>query len=435
VARAAAVALAAAALAGALASAANAGWGKPRWLVGPQSDDVLPAQVAVSASSSAVSFGVQNPDTPQNGRAFIAERSASGRLSGPRRVTGALAVLDLAYQGSTLELLTGSSPSGRGCCATVQAMPVPGSQFGRPTTLIRGLTGTTDGELVPLAAGAPGKHVGGMLAAVATQRGVWVTQTNANGKFTPALRLRFTGAPADVAAAAMPGGGGAVAWSVATGGYEAQPEQILFATGSSTSAPSRVRVAVTVPAGHSIDQLALEPGAGGPTLAWVESWYDALGDFHSAVEVRDLTGSAPVETVSPSFELASDLAFAANAAGDQVLAYDGCSASGACVARAAARRPGRPFGGALYLGAADPSQAVAAAISSKGQALVGWVEGGHVLAAAHQLRAARFGRAQVVSGTMYAADLTLAFGPGRDALAAWTQGTVAPVIAGAVFTG
>jgi hypothetical protein len=36
---------------------------------------------------------------------------------------------------------------------------------------------------------------------------------------------------------------------------------------------------------------------------------------------------------------------------------------------------------------------------------------------------------------MYAADLALAFGPGPDALAAWTQGTVAPVIAGAVFTG
>jgi hypothetical protein len=422
-------------VAGALAPAANAGWGTPRWLVGPQSDDVLPAQLAVSASSSAVAFGVQNPDTPQSARAFIAQGSAAGHVSRPRRVPGALAVLDLAYQGSTLELLTGSSPNGRGCCATVQAMPVAGSRFGRPTTVVRGLTGTTDGELVPLADGANGKHGSGMLAAVATQRGVWVTQTNPNGKFPSAQRLSFTGAAADVATVALPDGGGAVAWSVATGGYGAQPEQILIATGSSTSAPSRVRVAVTVPAGHSIDQLALAPGAGGPTLAWVESWYDVLGTFHSAVEVRDLTGSARVETVSPSFELASDLAFAANAAGDQVLAYDGCSDSGLCVARAAARQAGRPFGGALYLGAVDPSQAVATAISSQGQALVGWIDGGHVLAAAHQLRAARFGRPRVVSGTMYAADLTLAFGPGRAALAAWTQGTVAPVVAGAVFTG
>ncbi len=434
-ARAAAVALAAAALAGALAPAANAGWGKPAWFVDPQSDDVLQAQLAVSTSSSAVAFGVQDPDTPQNGRGFIAQRSAAGRFGAPRRLPGALAVLGLAYQGSTLELLTGSSPSGRGCCATVQATALARSQLGRPTTLVRGLTGTTDGELVPLAAAAKGKGGGGMLAAVATQRGVWAAQANANGKFTPAVRLSSTGAPADVAAAALPGGGGAVAWSVATGGYEAQPEQILFATGSAISAPSRVRVAVTVPAGYSIDQLALEPGADGPTLAWVESWYDTLGKFHSAVEVRDLTGSGQAQTVSPSFELASDLAFAANAAGDQVLAYDGCSDSGACVARAATRRAGSVFGGALYLGSVDPSQSVATAISSQGQALVGWIDAGHVLAAAHQLRAARFGRARVVSGTSYAADLTLAFGPGRDALAAWTQGTVDPVIAGAAFTG
>jgi hypothetical protein len=431
-------------LAGVMAPvAAGIGWRQPRWLVGPQSDDLLPAQAAVSASSSAVAFTVQDPDTPQDARAFITQGSPVGRAGAPRRVPGALAVLGLAYEGTTLELLTGSSPSGRGCCATVGALQVSGSRFGRPTTLVRGLTGTTDGALVPLAAGPSGKAAGRLLAAVATQRGVWVSQTNAAGKFMPAARLSFTGSPADVAAAALPGGGGAVAWSVASGGYEAQPGRILFAIGSPTSAPSRVRVAVTVPAGHSIDQLALEPGAGagpragaaGATLAWVESWYDASGNFHSAVEVRELTGSARIQTVSPPFELASDLAFAANAAGAQVLAYDGCSDAGACVARAAARRPGRPFAGALYLGPVDPSQAVAAAISSSGQALVGWIEGGHVLAAVHQPRAARFGRARVVSGTLYAADLALAFGPGRHALAVWTQGAVEPVLAGAVFTG
>jgi hypothetical protein len=436
-ARAAAVALAVASLAGALAPAASAGWGKPRWLVGPQSDDVQPARLAFSAAGAAsIAFAVQDPDTPQNARAFIAQRSAAGQIGKPRHVPGALAVLGLTYQGSALELLTGSSPKGRGCCATVQAVPVSGSRFGKPSTLVRGLTGTTDGELVPLAAGANAKGGGGMLAALATQRGVWVAQTNAKGAFTAARRLSFAGAPADVAAAALPGGGAAVAWTVATGGYDAQPQQILFATGSSTSAPKAVRAAVTVPAGHSIDQLALEPGAKVPTLAWIESWSDALGRFHSVLEVRDLTGSAQAQTVSPSFELASDLAFAANGAGDQVLAYDGCSNSGACVARAATRQGGRPFAGALYLGAVDPSQQVATAISSKGDALVGWISpGGAVLAAAHSLHAARFGRGQLVAATSYAADLTLAFGAGRRALAAWTQGSVAPVIAGAMFSG
>jgi hypothetical protein len=271
---------------------------------------------------------------------------------------------------------------------------------------------------------------------VATQRGVWVAQTDAKGRFSAARRLSSSGAPVDLAAAPMPGGGADVAWTAASGGYNAQPQQILVATGTSKSAPGPPRVAVTVPAGHSIDQLALEPGAGGPTLAWVESWDDALGRFHSAVEVRDLTGSKQVQTVSPSFELASDLAFAADSSGDQVLAFDGCSTSGACVARAAARQGTHPFGGALYLGSLDPSQPVTAAISSRGQALVGWISpGGGVVVAAHALRAARFGRGRLVAATSYAADLTIAFGAGRRALAAWTQGSVAPVIAGAMFTG
>ena len=166
------------------------------------------------------------------------------------------------------------------------------------------------------------------------------------------------------------------------------------------------------------------------------SWFDTLGKFHSAVEVRTLTAPGPTQTISPSFELASDLAFAANSSGGQVLAYDGCSSSGACVARAASRQGTHPFGGARYLGAADPSQQVAVAVSSRGESLVGWISpSGGVVAAAHSPHAARFGRERLVAGTSYATDLTVAFGPGRRALAAWTQGSVTPVIAGAVFTG
>ncbi len=426
-----------ASLAGALAPAASAGWGKPHWLVGPQADDVQPAQVAFSATGEgAIAFGVQDPDTPQSAQAYIALRSNAGAVSKPRRVPGALAILGLAYQGSSLELLTGSSPKGRGCCATVQVVPMSGSRPGPPATLVRGLTGRTDGVLVPLIATRQAKGPAGMLAAVATERGVWVAQTNAKGKFTAARRMSSSGAPTDLAVAPVPGGGADVAWTVATGGYNAQPQQILVATGTSTSAPARARVAVTVPAGHSIDELALEPGAGGPTLAWVESWNDGLGKFHSDLEIRDLTGSKQVYTVSPSFELASDLAFAADSSGDQVLAYDGCSTSGACVARAAVRQGRHPFAGARYLGSVDPSQPVAAAISSQGEALVGWISpGGGVVAAAHAPHAARFGRSRLVAATSYAADLTIAFGAGRRALAAWTQGSVAPVIAGAMFTG
>jgi hypothetical protein len=38
----------------------------------------------------------------------------------------------------------------------------------------------------------------------------------------------------------------------------------------------------------------------------------------------------------------------------------------------------------------------------------------------------------MVSGTYYAADLTLAFGPSGGALAAWTQGTLNTSVMGSV---
>ena len=51
------------------------------------------------------------------------------------------------------------------------------------------------------------------------------------------------------------------------------------------------------------------------------------------------------------------------------------------------------------------------------------------------MRVDRLGDARVVSSTSFAANLALAFGGSGTALAAWTQGTLAPDVVGAVFRG
>jgi hypothetical protein len=71
-------------------------------------------------------------------------------------------------------------------------------------------------------------------------------------------------------------------------------------------------------------------------------------------------------------------------------------------------------------------------VSPKGLDVVGWIDGGRVLAAARARRARRFAPTRVVSGTSSAMDLTLGFGP-SGALAAWSEGTFTETVMGAVF--
>ena len=72
-------------------------------------------------------------------------------------------------------------------------------------------------------------------------------------------------------------------------------------------------------------------------------------------------------------------------------------------------------------------------IAPTGEALVGWINRGHVLAAQARPGATRFGSRHTVSATNFAADLVLAFGPARQALAVWTQGTLAQTLTAAAF--
>jgi hypothetical protein len=190
---------------------------------------------------------------------------------------------------------------------------------------------------------------------------------------------------------------------------------------------------VTVPAGHSIDALSLAPGSPAPTLAWVESWSDSHGGFHSRVEAASARRAARGRAVSPAGEVASYMTLAGNAAGDQVLAWEGCNGAGSCVARAVARRRSdTSFGRTQRLGAADASEPTAAAVSAAGLALVGWIDNGNVVVAPDRA-GGRLSRARTISRSGLAADLTIAFGPGRAALAAWTQGTLAPSVFAAPY--
>jgi hypothetical protein len=164
-------------------------------------------------------------------------------------------------------------------------------------------------------------------------------------------------------------------------------------------------------------------------VAWVESWFDGRGGFHSRVETARAVRGAHGAAVSPSGQLASQLSLAAGPSGRQVVAWEGCDSVGACVTAAAARRRSTtPFGRAQRLGRADGGDATTAAVSPTGLALVGWINTGNMVVAARRARTDRFTGGHVISDAGLDADPALAFGPFGVALAAWTQGTLAPSV-------
>jgi hypothetical protein len=405
------------------AGAGNAGavtpriWSRPARAAGPEQQPIVGPQLEFSAAGgAAIAFAVQNEQLPAQSRAFTAVGKPPGRWRS-QAVRGAQVVLGAAFSRSRrLWLLTGTAPSPRACCATVSI----GGSSGSAQALVTGLTGTTDGRLVAL----PG---GELMAAIATQRGLWVAQSDRRGTFAPGSvsQLQFDDAPADLDATALPSGCGAIAWSVAGPSGESEAHRILYAVGSPGSAPAHPHVAVSVGSGNSVDQLAIASSKRGATVAWVQSSFSALGAFRSVVMAHDLRGSAVVQ-VSASGVLASDLAFAGDGAGDQVLAWDACSATGTCSVQASARPAGGRFGPAERLGAGDPIEAPTAAISAHGDVLVGWIRRGDVLTSARGLRARRFGPARTVAAAGDDNGVSVGFAPNGAALAVWMQGTVGP---------
>jgi hypothetical protein len=405
-------------------ASARAAWGKPFELTKPGSLDYLGPELAFSPQgAAATAFQVADVDTPGSGQAYLVTRSAAGKVGTARALAGVNQVLSLAYDGSRLELLVGSSSKNQDCCSAAETVGVSASgAVGRAQPLVGGLSGATQGQLITLAGGQ-------MMAAVATERGVWVAQSARSDRFGAQHLLSDKGQePVAMAAAELGGQSSIVVWSAGRGVIGAiAPRGIDYATGSRRQAPHSAKLALTVPAGHRIDQVAVARSSNGATLAWIESWYDKKGAYHSRVEAADIAKKPSIRALSPDNRLASGLTLDNDAAGDQGAAWQSCTTSGACTVQAAGRPAKGAFGAAKTLGAIDSYQSPSLTLSLKGQVVIGWVRGGHPVASVG------FGSPSVLSSTTFAADPAVAFGPKNVALATWIQGTLNPSVVAAAY--
>ncbi len=412
------------------AGATAAAWSRPVQLVAPFSLDLLPPQLAFSSSGvAAVGFAAQDGYDAADSTAYLAARGVAGGPVSLQRITAAKQVLALAYQKTTADLLLGTAPSGQTCCSAVAfATRRPGGGVSAPHQLLGSLAGATTAQLVPVSTR--------LLAAVATERGVWVTESAPHStRFGGARRLTAGAAvPETMSTVALAGGGTAVLWAARGGGgvTGAGPGWIIMATGTTSRAPSNPRAVIRLPAGHAIEELAAIPGAAGVTVAWIESWFDGAFTYHSLARVADISRHTVARAVSPGNELATGLSLVADGRGDALMTWEGCLSAGTCTARAA-RRPAKGHFSAARLGAIDASEQPAAALAPSGTAIVGWVGSGHVYCASAGVRARSFGAPVQVSATNYATDLTVGVAPTGVALAAWTQGTFAQSVMGATL--
>lgn len=415
-----------------LPAVAQARWSAPFEFAKPGTLDVAAPVLAVSGSgAAAAAFGIQDVDTPGVSQGYVTLRPARGAPGNPIAIAGAHQILDATYDGGSLVLLTGGAASDQTCCSSAQAVQVSaGGAVGRARTLVGGLAGAAQGRLLTLTNGA-------MLAAVATERGVWVTQSAASNRFTAQHLLTRGGQmPESLDAAWLGGESSIVAWTAAKGvAGQAAPRSISYALGAKTHAPRGVKTAVTVPAGHRIDELGVAARGGGATAAWVESWFDKGNGYHSVVRAMDIAPHATVRNLSSPKRLASGLSFAGDAAGDQEVVWESCTFQAACQTQADGRGAKGSFGAVRTLGSIDASEEPAVAVGPHGQALVGWVGGGRPVAATAASAGGRFGATATLSSTTFALDVTVAFGAHGTGLAAWTQGTLNPSVVGAAFSG
>ena len=357
-------------------------------------------------------------------------RAADGATSPTWPIPDASQILSLAYDGSGLEMLTGSTSGGLDCCSSSQAVRFTAAgALEHPQTLVGGLTGSTLGQLVVLGDAR-------MLAAIATEQGVWTLQSNRAGRFEGKRRLTRSGqSPQSLSATWLGGESSLVAWTAATGPPgSANPRSISYAQGSKAGGPGASHVLLTVPASHRIDVLDVGRRGSSATAAWVESWFDGGGNYHAQIRAADFGGHHPSSrALSAANGQASGLSFAGNAAGAQAAAWETCSGSGACSVRVATRGARGPFGFPVALGTIDATQTPSVAVGPGGEVVVGWVRNGQPVAAVGSTAGGRFGAVQTLSSTTYALDLTVTFGQRRDALAAWTQGTLNPSVVAADY--
>lgn len=406
-----------------------AGWTRPFALTPPGTLDRLPAQLAIAPSgASGAAFSILDVDTPGSAQAYLVQRSAPGTVGSPRAIGGAREILALGYSSRGLELLTGGSPAGLDCCSTVGTARV-GAQ-GVPSgaqTLVGGLTGATLGELVPLAHGR-------QLAAIASERGVWVSESGTGGRFGTARRLTGSAeSPQALSAAPLDGENAVVAWTAAAGpaGF-ADPRSIFYAMASHRSAPHTAQTLLRAPAGHHVEELVVAGRAKRATAAWIDSSFDRRGAYHAQVRAADFAAHPSVRDFAATGGLPAGLSLAADPAGAQALSYETCRADGGCTVWVTTRGPASPFQAVTALGAVDAGQSPALSVSRSGRVIVGWIRGGHPVAAVGSAGHGRFGAVRSLSPTVYAYDIAVADGP-RGGLAAWTQGTLHPSLVAAGY--
>lgn len=411
------------------ATAAPAGgWGRTfRMAPGQPSDVLAPRAVISSAGELAVGFSRYDEDLPSNARAYVAVRSPQGQLSGPRGVPGSQEVLDLTYQAGALYLLAGGSESGQPCCSSARVRSLAGGRFGAPRTVVSRLTGAALGRLIAVGTGK-------LLAVVATGQGVWDAQSGAGDRFGPRRRLSVRGQSPWTVSTALQGTAAAfVGWTEASPqAGAAGPRVLMLSQGSPLAAPHGRRAAVTVPANHGLDEVTLAPGRGVPLAAWVESWFAGDGSYRSQAVLGDLRAPVRGRPLPIRGTVASAVAAAGDGTGENVVAWKACDTRATCAVWAIFRDPGRRFGSPVRLGAIDASQAPAVTVAGGGAALVGWVDGGRVLAVARRPGAGRFAR-PVALPSSFAHDLTLTSAPGGPAAAVWTEGTVDPSVLAAIY--
>jgi hypothetical protein len=408
---------------------ASAGWSRPFDLSPPGTLDRLPVQLAVSPSGAATAaFSTTDVDTPGSAQAYVVTRTAQGLLGAPRTIPGAQEVLALIDRAGRPELLVGSSPSGLDCCSTVTAGRLGGaSVLTASQTLVGGLTGASQGRLVTLAHGRT-------LAAVATEGGVWAAESGPGGRFAATHRLTArTAAAQALSAAALDGENAVLAWTAATGpaGY-ADPRAIFYALASHRRPPHAAHTLLRAPAGHRIDELVVAGRGREATAAWIDESFDRHGTDHTQVRAADFAARPSVRGFPAGDGIAAGLSLASDPAGAQALAYKTCRTDGGCTVRVTTRSPTSPFRAVVALGPIDAAQTPALSVSPRGRVIVGWIQGGHPVAAAGSAANGRFAAARSLSPTVYAYDVTVADGV-RGAIAAWTQGTLNPSVVAAAY--
>jgi hypothetical protein len=410
-------------------AAAASGWERAFRLAGPETLDITAPRLAIAASGTvAVAYSRYDQDSPAKSQAYLVLRSPQGRVTGPRAVAGAQEVLDLSYSRSTLGVLFGGSERGKVCCSYARVGSVSGGGLGRTQTVVDGLAGFSLGRLIALGSGR-------LLAAVATERGVWAAQSDSQGRFGPTRHLSDKRrSPWSLAATVLPSASTFIGWTQAAqqpGGPG--PRSLTVAQGSASAGPRSGRTAFSVPAGHQLEEVALAPGRGTATAGWVESWFGSDRSYHSQAVVTDLAGRARGRAFPINGTVASGVTAAGDGSGENVVAWKACDRAAVCAVWAVFRRSGGRLSSPARLGSIDASQVPVAAIGARGRAVVGWVAGGHVLAAARGPSSHGFSAPQTVRTSSFAHDLTMAIAADGSIVAAWTEGTLHPSVVGAFF--